>query len=462
MGMQALADAATDLGVLTADQVLSHYIYVFYAAFLVAFVFTPIMRVVATYYGVIDEPDQIRKMHSRPVAYLGGVAVFLGWMAGLATSQFVGTQAGEVAMHSSPLVDAGILVSAAIVIMLGLWDDIRGVGPWVKIALQALAAIFLLSRGIGTHCARALLDPVGVYTTHFLGFSIATPAVVLVSSSLLTIFIVVLCCNATNLMDGLDGLCGGVTAIIAFGFCFIAVELAKDCRTFPLDNLAAIRIVLALSLLGAVLGFVPYNFNPASIFMGDAGSMFLGFCCATLIILCAEQRELKWFLASVVMFALPLLDTVLAFARRTVNRRAVFSADHHHFHHQLIARGLTVKQTVLFAYSLAIFFVVGGGAIAFLPTRYVVAAYLVIFGFIAVAAFKMGMVHELPRSVTRKSLDQSAVSPRGSAMEPANVIDIRVEPRASSGGDLNGIAGTWEKPEEPVQGHAPSGPPTHA
>src|SRR4029077_9906928 len=151
---------------------------------------------------------------------------------------------------------------------------------------------------------------------------------------------VVFCCNATNLMDGLDGLCGGVTGIIAIGFVLLAVYLGMYNGGAETNN-DALRIVLSLALLGAVLGFVPYNFNPASIFMGDTGSMFLGFACATQIILLAEERP-KWFLAAMVMFALPVLDTALAFARRYVNGRPVFSADRFHFHHQLVSRGLTV------------------------------------------------------------------------------------------------------------------------
>src|SRR6185295_12223125 len=112
---------------------------------------------------------------------------------------------------------------------------------------------------------------------------------------------IVLCCNASNLMDGLDGLCGGVTAIIAGGFLFLAVHLAIVGGGLN-SNLDALRVVLGLALLGAVLGFVPFNFNPASIFMGDTGSMFLGFACAVMIILMAQEKS-KWFLASTVMFA---------------------------------------------------------------------------------------------------------------------------------------------------------------
>ena len=173
MGMSALAAAATQPDAMTSNEVLSHYVFVFYAAFLVAYIFTPIMRVVATYYGVIDEPDQIRKMHNKPVAYLGGVAVFLGWMAGLATSQFIGMHPGSLGLRASPLVDSGILLGAAVIIILGLWDDIRGVGPWVKILLQVLAAAFLLYHGIGTHCTELPLHALDNYTVALLGLSVA-------------------------------------------------------------------------------------------------------------------------------------------------------------------------------------------------------------------------------------------------------------------------------------------------
>jgi UDP-GlcNAc:undecaprenyl-phosphate/decaprenyl-phosphate GlcNAc-1-phosphate transferase len=131
-------------------------------------------------------------------------------------------------------------------------------------------------------------------------------------------------------------------------------------------------------------------------------------------------------MASVIMFALPILDTALAFARRYVNRRPLFAADRHHFHHQMVARGFTIKQTVLISYLLAIFFAVAGGSVVYIRTRYVVAFYLVIFGSIIVAAYKMGMVHEKPRVVQRKPLGtfeaMAAVPPQ--AIEPNSVIEV--------------------------------------
>ena len=186
-------------------------------------------------------------------------------------------------------------------------------------------------------------------------------------------------------------------------------------------------MLLGLSLLGAVLGFIPYNFNPASIFMGDTGSMFLGFSCGTLIILLAQERP-RWFLAAMVMFALPVLDTLLAFIRRYVNGRPVFSADRFHFHHQLVSRGLTVRKTVLVIYSIAIGFTLLGAAIVFVRTRYAIAMYLVVFGSIIVAAYKMGMVHEKPRMVKRSTFDDDDQATPMGQVDPAKVLEIE-DPR---------------------------------
>jgi hypothetical protein len=126
-----------------------------------------------------------------------------------------------------------------------------------------------------------------------------------------------------------------------------------------------------------------------------------------------------------VMFALPVLDTALAFTRRWVNGRPLFSADKLHFHHQLVARGLSVKKTVLISYGLALFFAFAGGMIAVVRTRYAVAFYLIIFAYVIVAAYKMGMVHEKPRIVTRHDLSDGVKPAENAPLEPSNVIEIR-------------------------------------
>jgi UDP-GlcNAc:undecaprenyl-phosphate GlcNAc-1-phosphate transferase len=378
-----------------SEDVLGNYMDVFYASFVVSFVFTPIMRMIALHYRIIDQPDRIRKLHSEPVAYLGGVAVFLGWLTGLTISQYLVLHRIDPGWPTTrPKVHFSIILGALIIITLGLWDDAMKLKPKVKILGQILAAICLLGDGVGARSGEALVQPIlGRASFWITGHQASAPEWFLtLCSAALVIGVIVVCCNASNLMDGLDGLCGGVTAVIAAGFLFLAVHLAAAGGLIN-TNWDALRIIMALALLGAVLGFIPYNFNPASIFMGDAGSMFLGFVCGTMIILMAQDRA-KWFLASMVMFALPILDTVLAFSRRWLNHRPLFSADRLHFHHQLVARGYTIKQTVLISYGLAIFFGLMGVTMVFLRTRYTVAIYLVIFGSIAVAAYKMGMVHE--------------------------------------------------------------------
>jgi UDP-GlcNAc:undecaprenyl-phosphate GlcNAc-1-phosphate transferase len=414
----------------TADEVLSPYVYVFCASFLVSWVFTPVMRSIAVYYKIIDHPDH-RKMHRTPVAYLGGVALFLGWVSGLATSQFLGLHRNAPGL-THVVINTGILAGGCVIIVLGLMDDLIKLRPSAKIVGQIAAALMLLASGIGLTLTRSMLAPIQIRAGQWWGLELSEPAfdaLVLYTSCALVIALVVFCCNATNLMDGLDGLCGGVTAIIAFGFVVLAVHLGMGGGNYAV-NLDALRVVLALALLGGVLGFVPYNFNPASIFMGDTGSMFLGFTCALMIILVGELAA-KWFLAAMVMFALPILDTSLAFARRWVNGRPLFSADKQHFHHQLVARGLSVRKAVLTNYILAVMFVLFGAAIVFMRTRYAVACYLVIFCSIIVAAYKMGMVHERPVVVTRKPLEGGATV-ETPEVASSSVVEIRERSTANA------------------------------
>ncbi|MFT3785899.1 MAG: MraY family glycosyltransferase [Tepidisphaeraceae bacterium] len=397
---------------LSIDQVLYPYVWIFYVTFVISIVLTPLMRHVAFTFNVIDRPDASRKIHREPVAYLGGVAIFVAWICGVATSQLVHWHYWIEGGVQSPRINIPIAVvfGAFTAFLLGLWDDGAGIRPRTKIVGQVTAAVLLLVSGIGRSLTRPFVDAIGerLNRLHLLGLYLDTSTlqwITLLSSIALAIAIVVFCCNASNLMDGLDGLCGGVTAIVAAGFLALAVVLAQDpsqdaAHAPHLVNLDALRVVIAMALLGATLGFVPHNFNPASIFMGDAGSLFLGFTSALMIILLGEADP-RWLLGSMVMFSLPVLDTALAFARRWTAGRPLFSADKQHIHHQLIARGLSVKKAVLTMYSLSVFFVALGMSLTLVRVRYASALYLVVFGCIVVAAYKMGMVHEREQSRDR-------------------------------------------------------------
>jgi UDP-GlcNAc:undecaprenyl-phosphate GlcNAc-1-phosphate transferase len=458
-----LAQSAIGLRYFKWDEVLSPYVFVFYVAYLVTFFFTPVMRHIARYYGIIDQPDGLRKIHTQPVAYLGGVAVFLGWLAGLAMSQFVTVHHVDDGMPKNVVIDFSIVVAACMIVLLGLWDDVRRLSPWKKITVQAAAALVMVGFGVGRRSAWIFIEPIITRLANYGLLGQLTAAdmatlymhdVVLGISAVFVVAIVVLCCNATNLMDGLDGLCGGVTAIIAAGFVFLAVNLATSSGGMNI-NQDVLRVVLGLALLGAVLAFVPFNFNPASIFMGDTGSMLLGFSCATMMILFAAHGHFRWFLAAMVMFALPILDTTLAFVRRWVNGRPVFSADRHHFHHQLVARGFTVKQTVIISYALSLIFCLLGMSIVFMRARYAVGVYLVVFGSIIVAAYKMGMVHERAKKVTRQPLTAGAGGMEAVAATPVESTGVLEVPDEGPQGGLVPAPDAWADKAAPAKAGRP-------
>lgn len=447
------------------------HLWVFVASLLLTLALTPMVRALAMRWHIYDMPDERLKTHGRPIPYLGGVAIFLGWaipvlfvagwMCGrpqdnaippdtvrmmkeatgpysLANDEVWARAADPATAMETIAPDTGkrldewpseerfekltrrqrvaealqqatrsdsqwiedpqtlfwIVGVAFMMLLLGLLDDLKDLSPKLKIGGQIIAALVLAAggvvfdafpRGLPVDLGGAALFPQGVLWVAALGI-------------VLQIMLVVGASNATNLLDGLDGLCSGVTAFICVGFLVLATSLlAWDLfrgATVPLHYRHAETIVLlSFALLGAVLGFLPYNFNPASIFMGDAGSMFLGFMAATFMILFAERPEgFKWFLGSMVIFGLPIFDTGLALVRRLVNHQPIFAGDRSHFYDQLVDRGFSVQKSVSINYLLAIIFVAVGLGIVFLKLRFAVITYVLIFAAIALAALRLGFV----------------------------------------------------------------------
>jgi len=395
----------------TAEQVLAPYVWVFGAAFLAAFIATPIMRRLAMANGIVDWPDLKRKSHLEPVAYLGGVALFLGWLAGVVLCFFIEPHTSHGALggiSSSMSFPFSILAGAAIICLVGLMDDVYGISPRVKVGGQLLAAALLASQTVGTDLAAGIIETAGT----LLGADKPLPWVGIEphwidpAYWLGTVFVAVLVlggCNATNLMDGLDGLASGVTGVVALGLTFICVGLAMGVYDphgaySPLQD--PVRIVLCLALLGTVLGFLPYNFNPANVFMGDAGSLLLGYLSVTIILMLAEKGDPQLVMAGLIVYALPMLDTSLAIVRRKMRGRPLFSPDNQHIHHQLIRSGLSVKQSVLVLYLVALGFAALGGSMIFLRGRFVTMIFMVIFGFIVVTAYKVGHRQHLRQMAT--------------------------------------------------------------
>ncbi len=370
------------------------------AAFVISLVTTPIVRLIAYRAKAVDRPDDLLKPHARPTAYLGGVAMCVGLLAGLVTyvasmGDLAGCwgelksslQGGDLTtLLRNPLWNIAAIALASVGIMiLGLVDDVREISPRKKVYGQALAAAVLLVGGVGYRMATVI-----PYVGHRL-----PPWILVPFSAVILLVLVIATCNATNLLDGLDGLCGGVTGIIALGFCALTVHLAMWDRFPGTDQL---RVALCLAMAGGVLGFLPYNIPPASIFMGDAGSMLLGFFVAVMMALFCQEGALRWFVAACAIFALPILDTALAVVRRVISHKSIFTGDRSHLYDQLVDGGMSVRQVVgLFSLLAAVAAIPGVVMAIEMRTRYTVPIYFVILVIIWVAFYKLGMITPEPR-----------------------------------------------------------------
>jgi UDP-GlcNAc:undecaprenyl-phosphate GlcNAc-1-phosphate transferase len=211
-------------------------------------------------------------------------------------------------------------------------------------------------------------------------------------SIVLGVIIVLGACNSANLIDGLDGLCTGVTAIISLGFFLLAGFLASWSYH---PNTDPLRLVLSISIFGAAMGFLLFNRNPAKIFMGDAGSTLLGYICGIMILSFSERggSALRWVIGALMIFALPILDTMLAMFRRWRSGRSIFAGDRSHFYDQLVQRGLSVRQSVMVCYMLCVFFGITGLSVIWIRGRYVVPMFAGIGLIFAVVAWWAGLTN---------------------------------------------------------------------
>ncbi len=287
-----------------------------FSAFVVALVvcnrMTPPVKDFAERIGAMDIPQDERRVHDHPIPRMGGLAIITGFF--LAVLLF------------APVSEKvyGIIIGAFIIAAMGFVDDIVNLRPSIKFALQILAAFVCVRFGL---IIDAFSWPVSETFIELGPWGVP-----------LTVLWIVFCTNAFNLIDGLDGLAAGVTAICSF---FL---LMASILFFEAEPAAA---VILTALIGACLGFIPFNFNPAKIFMGDVGSQFLGFILATTAILGLFKLQ------TVLTFAVPLADTGFAVIRRLIHGQSPFHADKGHFHHRLMAMGLSQKQTVLVLYGVS-------------------------------------------------------------------------------------------------------------
>lgn len=351
-------------------ELLNSFVPVFLTAFVITLLLTPIVRRVAVAAEVIDRPDQVRKEHAYPIAYLGGIAVFFGVLGGIAASYML--VRGQAAMLQP--IPISIAVGMVAIALTGLLDDIWKLYPRLKIAGQLVAAAALATESYGTQVAMGLLGTtLGAPETVLWQFTLPGPITAALTAgdvyywlgvALIGVFVIG-ACNATNLIDGLDGLLTGSVAVMCVGFLFISLLLGTVVATDDPDHtLVAARVALSLALLGAVLGFLPYNFNPAVIFLGDTGSLLLGYLCITIILMFGEHGQTSLVMAGLIIFALPIMDTMLAIMRRWLAGVSFSQADANHIHHQIKRSLGSVRRAALALYGITALFTLMGVALA--------------------------------------------------------------------------------------------------
>ncbi len=307
------------------------YLGIFGAAVLLSFVLTRQVRNLAVIRGWLASPALDRHLHRTPLPRLGGVAILLAFLLSVSMAFLMGWWYPSLDCRFSSKTIATILLPGFLVFLLGVYDDVHTVGPQFKFAVQALAGALLYAGGL-----RVLDLPVLFGGRHFAWY-VSLP---------LTILWVLGITNAFNLIDGLDGLAAG-SALFSTLVVFVVAVFSQS----------ALVSMLALALAGAILGFLRFNFNPATIFLGDCGSLFIGFTLSALALHGAQKAPTIIAVAiPVVSFGLPILETALSVVRRFISGRPVFTADREHIHHKLLQRGLSHRQVVIVLYAVSALF----------------------------------------------------------------------------------------------------------
>jgi len=306
------------------------YLISFILSFIVAFFATPIAKKVAFKIGAVDVPRDNRRMHKKPIARLGGLAIISGFLVSVLF--YVLDSFYDV---NSPLnVNRqffGFLAGMLIIVCIGIIDDIKTLSARFKLVFQIISALAVVLSGTRIEYVTNPFSETGI--------SRLNP----ILSYAITLIWIIGITNAINLIDGLDGLAAGVSSIASLSLFIVSI-------IFERWDVA----ILTAALAGSTLGFLPYNFNPAKIFMGDTGATFLGFTLGVVSI----QGTLKSYAAiaiaiPILVLGLPLFDTVFAIIRRFFNGKPIMEADRGHLHHRLIDMGLSQKQSVLIMYILS-------------------------------------------------------------------------------------------------------------
>lgn len=316
--------------------------------FIASVILVPIIIKIAHHVNALDIPNE-RKVHTKPIPRLGGLAIFLAFLL------------GTILFSRTSITMNAILIASFIIVLTGMIDDIKPLSAKTKLVPEIIAAIIVIFYG------NIVLNHIDI-----LGLNIDFPAPL---NYIITGIFIVGITNAINLIDGLDGLAGGVSSIYFTTIAIIA---------FIIDRNQGIDTIMSLILLGSTLGFLVYNFHPAKIFMGDTGSLFLGFMISIIALLGFKATTLTSLIIPIIILAIPIFDTGLAILRRALKGEKITAPDKEHLHHQLLKMKFGTRASVLIIYainilfaSISIFFVLGDKKIAMLI--YIIMMILLVF-----------------------------------------------------------------------------------
>jgi len=303
----------------------------FLIAFIISMMLTPYTIKIAEKIGAVDVPKDKRRMHTREMPKFGGPAVIIGFLVSVAYLLIVMSIEKSIDLFTAEQYGfklIGLFLGIIVITIIGIIDDIKTLKPIGKLLGQVLAAVIIVTFGIKIeHIGQIALNEI--------------------ISMILTILWIVGITNAINLIDGLDGLSTGITLISCISLLII----------FSLNASPLIAIILITALIGALVGFLPFNFAPAKTFIGDTGSNFLGFMLSVISILgIAKTYTIAVIVLPVIVLGLPIFDVLMAIIRRTIkgkSLKAVFQADKGHLHHKLVAKGFSQKQAVLILYGIS-------------------------------------------------------------------------------------------------------------
>ncbi|CDZ75549.1 undecaprenyl-phosphate N-acetylglucosaminyl 1-phosphate transferase [Peptoniphilus sp. ING2-D1G] len=323
----------------------------------IVFLLTPVLKRIAFKHGFLDEPRDKRRVHKKPIPLLGGVGIYFSTV--ICILIFVGLSREII----------GLIIGSTIILISGLIDDKWDLSPKKKMLFQIVAAIVLI-----------MTDTKIEFFTNPFNFGESVIFLKFLSVPV-TIFWVVGITNTVNLIDGLDGLAAGVSMISSISLMFIAKKLG-------FEDVSLIAAIIA----GSCLGFLPHNFNPATIFMGDAGALFLGFVLSYITIEgIMKSAAMLTIFVPVIILGVPVFDTTFAMIRRKLNGKSMVSADKGHLHHRLLAMGLSQRQTVLILYSISVIFGLLAYTIAGLDSKVGLFMSVLIFIAVLILAMAFGM-----------------------------------------------------------------------